>query len=151
MPKGDMGLLQYLAELERQAEELRARLGEIEIAAKYARAVVDSSAFRPATLPAPTPEHAEANPNESDGPYARMTNPEAAVAYLRASGRPQKTAKIAKALLEGGIATEAKDFSATMFGTMRRLEKDGRVVKVGPGLWALRDGASDDSQLPLAG
>jgi hypothetical protein len=148
MPQGDMGLLQYLAVLDRKAQELRAALAEIEIAAKHARGVIGGGGIIPATLPSPEPEQPEKEPNSSNGPYAGMTNPNAAVAFLRTSGKPQKTAAIARALLAGGITTEAKDFSATMFGTMRRLVEDKRVVKAGPGLWAI-PGASSDSQLPL--
>ena len=148
MPQRDMGLLQYLAELDRKAQALRVELAEIEIAAKHARAVVGGGAVQRAKLPSPAAEHTEDGPNLSGGPYARMSNPEAAVAFLRETGRPQRTAAIANALLAGGIVTEAKNFNATMFGTLRRLALDGAVVKAGPGLWALPDSGAD-GQLPL--
>ena len=144
MSQRDMGLLQYLAALDREEEmiqqsisESQRALVEIQIAKKHARAVVEGGGVRAAKLPQGGNERDEGKPNKAHAPYAGMSNPAAALTYLKAVDKPQKTSQIAKALDKGGIDSKAKNFNATMFGTMKRLLKERKVVRVGPGLWAL--------------
>ena len=151
MSQRDMGLLQYLAELGREEEaiqqsisEAQQMLAEIQIAKKHARAVAEGGRIRAAKLPQGGDARTEGQPNKADATYADMSNPAAALTYLKAIGKPQKTSQIAKALEKGGIDSKAKNFNATMFGTMKRLFMEGKAVRVGPGLWALPGGAQDE-------
>lgn len=143
MSQQDMGLLQLLAELDRREEERQViiaeaqrELAEIQIARNIYRGIAEDAGIKSATLPS---GHAttENRPKSGNLTYMDMSNPEATLDFLRTSGKPQKTAQIAKALKKGGIESVAKDYSATIFGTLRRLRADGRVVKVGKGLWGL--------------
>lgn len=151
MSQRDMGLLQYLAALDREEEaiqqsisESQRALVEIQIAKKHARAVAEGGGIHAIKLPRTADARAESQPNKADAPYVGMSNPAAALTYLRTIGKPQKTSQIAKALEKGGIDSKAKNFNATMFGTMKRLLKERKVVRVGPGVWALSGQAQDE-------
>ncbi|MCH7532966.1 MAG: hypothetical protein IIB36_14590 [Gemmatimonadetes bacterium] len=128
---GDMRLLQYVAELDKQGALLKEKLKELEIAKAHAEAVL--SAQGSAILPTGT----EARSKTADGPYATMTNPKAIQAFLATAAKPQKTAEIARGLRRGGIGSSASKFDNTVYGTLRRLVEAGVVEKVGPGLWRL--------------
>jgi hypothetical protein len=60
---------------------------------------------------------------------------EAALAHLRRVGKMQRTPEVRKAILAGGIETNAKTFNSTVFGSLRRLVEKGLAEKVGAGKW----------------
>ena len=153
----DMTLQQYVTALERAEEdtqraisELQSKLAEIQIAKKHARAIAADSGIS-VSRAQKAKENDTVELPSVEQPYRGMSNPDAALAYLKQVGTPQKTAQIARALEKGGIGTDAKNFPATIFGTMRRLVEEGRAVKVGTGLWGLPADAANrtDGQMDL--
>lgn len=138
----DLGLRQYIAMLEQRASELRGQLDEIQVALKHARKTVGEYTNK-IQLPMPDADEAEGEPKKDGGPYTGKGVEESALEYLRTVQRTQKTAQVADALLEGGIETEAKNFSSTVFGSLRRLVEKGQVEKVGAGKWRALEAKSD--------
>jgi hypothetical protein len=59
-------------------------------------------------------------PEEALGPYAILSFYEAAAAYLAAAGEPRNAKEIAEALLAGGYATHAQNFTATVRTMLNR-------------------------------
>lgn len=62
-------------------------------------------------------------------PYAKLSIAEAARKHLEAVGKPQTTAEICEALSTGGYMSESVNFSATVFGSLRRRPADFRRVR----------------------
>ncbi len=60
-----------------------------------------------------------------------MGAPDAAKKYLGMVKKKQSATIIARALLAGGLVTEAKNFYTTLYTTLRRLEAAGELVKIG--------------------
>lgn len=65
-----------------------------------------------------------------------MKVPEAIRKYLAMTKRPAQAAAITKALLDGGLQSTAKDFSAAVQSSLTRMR--GEIVKVPTG-WALAE------------
>lgn len=81
----------------------------------------------------------EERPHRSDKPYAGMSNPDAARAYLEAVSGPKKTSEIRKALRRGGVESEAKNFHSTVYTALKRLADDGKIRHLGNGRWAAKE------------
>jgi len=118
--------------LEALLEEKR----ELDSAISYFRRVIARSAAR-APLPKNTTQEtdkSEKKPKPS-GPYAGMTNPDAAVAYLKSVDEAKTPKEIEKALLAGGLETSAEKFYSTLYTTLLRLEESGKIRKTDDGKW----------------
>jgi hypothetical protein len=69
---------------------------------------------------------AEIQPKSQE--YADLRPTEAVRRFLAKVGKPQSTRQIADALLDGGIQTKAKNFTASIYATLTNAEKEfGRV------------------------
>lgn len=64
-----------------------------------------------------------------DKPYAKLSIAGAARKHLEAIGKPQTTAEICEALGAGGYQTESVNFSATVFGSLRRRPADFKRIR----------------------
>lgn len=121
------------AEHENEIKELDVVIGRLEARLR--------KVIRRADLPAPTPGRDETEDMaKKEGPFADMTNPEAALAYLQSVEGARTTKQIRKAMLAGGVTTDAKNFHSTVYTTLRRLADDGKIEDLGGGKWAVGDG-----------
>lgn len=139
MSRNDMGLLEYLAWLERQEAELVEKLEEVRVAKKHARRAAEE--MEGADLPSPVVPPTEEKPaadGARPGQFSSMKPRKAARVYLRQRGKPATTVQIRKALEAGNVNTEAEKFHQTLYNTLQRMKrKDGTVVNYGGGLWGL--------------
>lgn len=88
----------------------------------------------------------EEMPYSTDRPYVGMSNPDAAKAYLEATGEPKKTSEVRKALKRGGIESEAQNFHSTVYTALKRLADDGKIRDLGGGVWAPKGYESDEGR-----
>lgn len=82
-----------------------------------------------------------------DDTFFKLSTPDAAEKYLRMRGKPSGTREIAKALIEGGFETSAKNFYANLYTALGRSDA---FVKVGK-KWGLAEwypGGQDDDSRP---
>ena len=134
MARGDIGLLEYLAVLERQQQEHKAALAELEIAISHARRVMKEESVR-AKLPGADNGVPEERARETGGPYVHMGLGEATYRYLVSVGEMQNTAQVRRGLIRGGLVSTAKNLHSTVFTSLKRLVDKGKVEKVGAGEW----------------
>lgn len=136
MSTSDMGLLEYLAWLERQEAELQRKMDEIRVAKDHARRAAKEMSGAP-TL-GDRVENPKGDRDTVDGKYASMRPRQAALAYLKERGGPATTIQIREALEAGNVKTEAEAFHQTLYNTLQRMaKKDQAVVNYGHGLWGL--------------
>ena len=137
MSQEDMGMLQYIAELERDEARLTKDLGEVRIAKAHAQRIVKASRTQKVVIPIDSNVVTGVG-NETPGgdsqPYRGLGN-EGAIMKLLHDGerRPMSTRQITEALKMGGLESEATNLPATIFGALKRLKGKGKVVKLGEG------------------
>ena len=74
---------------------------------------------------------------DAKAPFAGMSNPDAAKAYLWSVGEPQETAEVRDALATGGVDSSAKSFHSSIYTALRRLADKGEVVQLDDGRWTI--------------
>ena len=138
MSQGDMGLLQYVAELERDEARLRKDLDEVRIAKTHAQRILKAGRTQNAVIPsdfnAATHAVGDEAPIGDTPPYRGLGNEDAIIKLLDDGkhGR-MSTSEIAAALKKGGLGSQATNLPATIFGALKRLKGKGKVVKLGEG------------------
>lgn len=154
MPDRGIGLLQYVARLEKDKARLERELEEISIALNHAQRVIQEGGIRKAELPGSEPTNGQPveEPKDATLPFRGLGNESAIVKLLKSTDRgPLKTAQIGELLEEGGLESEAKNLTATLFGSLKRLVKKGEVVKVGEGRrtrWVAKGREPQATRLP---
>lgn len=135
MSRDNMGLLEYIAELEKEEAKLREVLKENEIAQAHARRVIERGGMVKAVLPSGSPsgQDPEETAKPASGPYSGMGTEQAALLCLQGSPKALKTAGVAERLQEGGIQSEAERFQATVYSALSRLVDKGEIAKIGSG------------------
>lgn len=137
MPRGDMGLLEYLAWIEKQVSEHEESLTELRIARDHAKRAAKE--MEGLVLPVSDAEEtAKTVVVANSRRYESMTPRYATMDYLRQRGTPATTVQIREALLAGNVKSDASKFHQTLYNTLQRMAKQhGTVVSYGEGLWGL--------------
>lgn len=140
MSTGEMGLLEYLAWVEKQIAAHEKSLGELRIAQKHAKRAaeeMEGRKFKPPWERGPE-EVAKSVGGQDEGKYAELTPRKATLVYLRERGKPATTVEIREALVAGNVKSDAEKFHQTLYNTLRRMaNKHKSIVSYGEGLWGL--------------
>jgi hypothetical protein len=75
-----------------------------------------------------------------DGPYVNMRPLEAAEHFVRQLGRPASTGEIARALRGGGLRTQSRNLSASLYASMAKANKNW--TRTTNGEWELKHAKS---------
>jgi len=127
----------FLADLEAKRAALDAAISSVKTA-MWALGTAEAVASYANT--ATTVNLAIHNSDIPAGAFLRKSIPEAAKLYLAAVKKKQTTKEIAKALLEGGMETNAKDFETTVKTGLHRVSKNtGEFVRLKGGTWGLAE------------
>ena len=146
MPVRDMGLLQYIATLERQEQEYLKALEGVRNAMAHAKGVMGEHGTRANLSGLDEGDAPEEKAHGTDGPYAGIGLEEATYRYLVSVGRVQSTPQVRDGLVRGGLQSKAKNLHSTVFTSLRRLVDKDKVEKVGAGKW-VAIGRTDQSLL----
>lgn len=86
----------------------------------------------PLSAPSQEPKYVPYVTPDANGPYTGMTIGNAAIAFLRAAGTPQKTRDICDALRSGGLASASVNLYRTVYNTLlKRSEVEIKDAKWG--------------------
>jgi len=149
MTETEKTLREFLDGLVEEKRELEKRLRELDITINTVASRIDANVFAERLSGAihveeERREQLEHALEDRTKPYAGMSHPEAARAYLDSVEGPKRTADISEALLEGGVQTDSKRFTSTIYTTLRRLADDGEITKLPGGKWLA--GAQEPSE-----
>ena len=75
--------------------------------------------------------------DDTEAPFAGMSNPDAAKAYLRSVSEPKETAEVRDALAAGGVDSSAKSFHSSVYIALKRLAERKELIQLDDGRWTL--------------
>ena len=116
----------YVRRLKKEVKELDKRRTEARCALDHVVRDMEESA----------PSHEvttvrRSEPEPDDRPYRYMGNQEAILQYLMGVTEPKTTPEIGRALKDGGLPSEAKNFNGAVFSALKRLRNSGHVTSSG--------------------
>ncbi len=124
--------------------------------AKLDAAIAALEALRDTGAPAPVPatraeEKMVLADNGSNNLFRAMSIPDAAIKLLGLRDRPMKNPEIAQELKAGGLIMNSADPVNTIGSVLtRRFNERGDIVKIGRGMWALKEWRQRGSKAPKA-